>query len=293
MNKILGIDVGGTKIATILVDPEQNLKVLGKNRINTEAEKGKAHIIENIFGSVDFILKRCNLTENDLSGIGIALPGPVDNGSGISFECPNLKGWVNVEIKKILQEKYGTFVFIENDARAAAAGEACCGAGKDIRNFLYITISTGIGCGVVIDGKLYRGADGAAGELSHVIFSDGRELYSLASGKALQNLFSIPAEELKDQYNSGNSTAVKAYEHLLHYLSIGIANAVTLFNPGAVIIGGGLSNLGDFLLKPLEKEVKKKAFSVSGENVKFLNAENKNDAGVLGIASLVIEELAK
>ena len=288
MKKILGIDVGGTKIATILVDPEKDFKIIGKKKSDTEADKDKSVIIQNIFDSIDGILNEEGISGKDLSGIGIALPGPIDRAKGISIECANLNGWVNVGIRDLLEERYNTHITVENDARAAAAGEAAFGAGKGMDDFLYICLSTGIGCGVIIGGKLYRGADGAAGELSHILFSEKKELYELASGKALQNIFSISAENLKELYETGDETAVKAFDHLVHYLGIGIGNAVTLFNPEAVVIGGGLSNLGGFLLGPLEREIRENAFSVSGKNVKIKTALNQNDAGAIGIASLVL-----
>ena len=291
MKRIVGIDVGGTKIAFMLAEYEDEFRIIDRCRIDTEACRGRDFIIENIFNTIDSLLERAGLTGKQLAGIGIALPGPVDINSGISIECPNLDGWTNVAIRKILEERYNTFVFAENDARAAAAGEAGFGAGREFCNFIHISLSTAIGCGIIINNEIYRGADGSAGELSHVIFTGNDELYNIASGKALQDLFSIPAENLKELYEQGNAEAHKAFDHLIYHLGIGIANAITMLNPEAVIIGGGLSNLGDFFLKPLEDEIRKKAFSVSGQNVKILKADNKNEAGVLGISALVIHEL--
>ena len=293
MRKILGVDVGGTKIASVLIEPEDNFKILAKTKIDTEASKGVSHILERIFLSIDSLLADYSLHSSDLAGLGIALPGPVNSKKGLSIECVNLTGWENIEIKRILEERYNTYVYVENDALAAAVGEAYFGIGKKFRNFLYISISTGIGCGIIIDGKLYKGADGAAGELSHVIFSDKSSLLSHASGKALQERFCISGLDIQNKCEAGESDAISAFEHFLHYLGIGIGNAVTLLNPEAVIIGGGLSNMGDFLLVPLEKRVKENAFSVSGENIQIFKAENNIDAGVLGIASLVEEKVLK
>ena len=289
MKRVIGIDVGGTKIAFMLAEFGKDFRVIEQFRIDTEAALGKTCIIDNIFGSIDRMLQHPKLKGEQLSGIGIALPGPVDSDVGISFECPNLKDWKDVEIRKILEERYGTFVYAENDARAAAAGEASFGAGRDFRNFIYVCISTAIGCGIIINGELYKGAHGGAGELSHVIAAGDKELYLIASGKALQDNFSISAENLQALHENGDPRAVKAFDHLIHHLGIGIANAVTMLNPEAVVIGGGLSNLGDFLLRPLEQEIRKQAFSVNGEKVKILRARHTDDAGVLGICSLVSE----
>ncbi len=227
MKRIIGVDVGGTKIASVLAEYGDDFTILGRLRIDTEAERGCADIIDNICGSIDKLLAEEGITSADLSGIGIALPGPVDSETGVSFDCPNLKGWKNIDIRQILKQRYGTFVYAENDARAAAAGEAAFGAGRNISNFVYISISTGIGCGIIIDGRVYKGAHGAAGELSHIVFPGGEELYKLASGKAVEELFSVSAENLKILYEKGESSAVKAFEHLLEYLGTGISNVVT------------------------------------------------------------------
>ena len=286
VNRIIGIDVGGTKIAFMLSEYGEEFRVISQCRIDTEAARGKSHIISRIFSTIDRMLEEEKLTAEQISGIGIALPGPVDIDRGFSFECPNLRDWKNVDIRGILDKQYGTYVFAENDARSAAIGEAAFGAGRNLSNFIYICISTAIGCGIIINGDLYRGANGAAGELSHIIVSGKNTLYTLASGKAIKDIFSIQAEELQSLYSRGVPEAVKAFDHLVHHLGIGIANVITLLNPEAVVIGGGVSNMGDFLLKPLETEVRKNAFSVSGRMVKILRAENLNDAGVLGITAL-------
>ncbi len=294
MKRILGIDVGGTKIASCFVEPENNFKVLESVTLSTEAQQGKGTVLDNIFDSIDRPLAAAQLTAADLSGIGIALPGIVDTTHRVvdidheaDIECPNLPGWKNVPIRKILEERYQTAVYVENDAKAAAVAEASLGVGKDVQHLMYIGLGTGIGCGMILEGKLYRGFSGVAGELSHIICADQTPLYKIASGKALFDIFKIRGEDLQARCEAHDPVARKAFDHLIFHLGIGIGNVVTLFNPEAIVLGGGMMRMGDFLLTPLAAEVKKNAFSSSATRLKFLKAHFQQDAGAIGMAYLV------
>ncbi len=289
MKRIIGIDVGGTKIASCLVDPERNFKVLEKVTVLTEAHQGKEKVLQSIFVSVDRLLAAAQLAAANLSGLGIALPGPVDIDRGVVVECPNLPGWKEIPIRNILAHHYRTVVYAENDAKAATVAEAALGAGKNFQHLLYIGLGTGIACGIIIDGKLYRGCNGVAGELSHILCSPHKPLYQLASGKALFDMFDIAGEQLQARYEAQDPLARKAFEHLITYLGVGIGNVVTLFNPEAIVLGGGLMKMGDFLLTPLQAEVRKNAFSISTARLKFLKAQYQQDAGAIGIAYLAWE----
>lgn len=276
---IVGIDIGGTKIYMAAADVKRN--ILGRIKVPTGT--GKEVVINNIFDSLEQLLKRCGIAAHEIYRIGIGVPGPVDYDRGVVRICPNITGWENIPIKDILKEKYpGAEIFVENDARAAGLAEARLGTGKGFNHVFYTTVSTGIGGAVIIDGKIYHGADGAAGEIGHVRFIDSTTLENNASGPALQRIFHIVPEELKEKLKQGNPTAQKALQHLVHYLGIGLGNIATLLNPDIIVIGGGLSNLGNILLNPLEKEVRKNAFSISGRNVRVRKARLKNDSGLLG-----------
>jgi len=281
----VGIDLGGTKIFSAISDEHGN--IIDKIKIPTEAEKGKETVLMNIFSSIESLLENTGISAKELMGVGIAVPGPVDYGTGVVRVCPNLPGWINVPVEKILSEKFGTKTYVENDARAAAIAENSVGSGKNFENFIYVTISTGIGGGIIIDGKIHHGANGGAGEIGHMLMSDGSIFEKTASGTAIRELFGMKTEELIEKSENGDETAAKAFSHLIHNLGIGLGNLVTVLNPEAIVIGGGLSNLGDFLLVPLEKEVRKNGFSIAGEKIKLVKAKFNNEAGIIGAISMV------
>lgn len=282
MDYFVGVDVGGSKIlATLAACEGEEVALVERERLSTEADNG-GEALERICLAIDGVIQRRGLSPSALAGIGIALPGPVDSERGTVVECPNIPCLDGLDIRRFFGERYGVPIGVDNDARAATLAEARSGAGRGFSNFIYVSLGTGIGCGIVIGGKLYGGADGAAGELSHVVFPDLGELYRLASGKALFNRFHLGAEELEARCEAGEPRAEEALRQLVRYIGIGIANTVTLLNPEAVVIGGGLCHLGDRLLGPLEVEVRKNAFSISARTFIFARAAHGEDSGALG-----------
>lgn len=284
MKYAVGIDLGGTKIHTAVADRKRN--ILSRVRLPTSADKGRDAVWQNIFLSLERAARKANISLSTIKRIGIGVPGPVDYTRGIVRICPNIPGWENIPVKQILEEKYQAEVILENDARAAGLAEARLGAGRGFGHIFYVTLSTGIGGAIIIDGEIYHGADGAAGEVGHTRFSGGASLENLASGPAIQRIFDIDPRGLKKNLSMGYPEARQVLDHLVHYLGICLGNIATLLNPGVIIIGGGLANLGNILLTPLEKEVRRNAFSISGQNVKLKKAELKEDSGVLGALEL-------
>jgi glucokinase len=286
MDYYVGVDVGGSKIlATLAACEGDKVELVEREKLATDADNGSA-ALERIGLSIDRVIERRGLARGVLAGIGIALPGPVNSGTGIVVECPNIPCLDGVDIRRSFGERYGAPVGVDNDAHAAALAEARSGAGRSLSDFIYVSLGTGIGCGIVIGGKLYGGADGAAGELSHMVFPDLGELYLLASGKALRKRFHSGAEELGARCSEGDPRAEEALRLFVRYVGIGIANMVTLFNPEAVVVGGGLCKLGDRLLLPLEAEIRKYAFSVSARTFSLARAAHGEDAGALGAVYL-------
>jgi glucokinase len=293
MEYYIGVDVGGSKILAILASYNGEVAIIDRERKPTHGEEEGEAIIDRIASSIDALLSRNVLDRSSLSGIGLVVPGPVDPRKGIIIECPNIPELNGAKVRQIFEERYRIPVGLDNDAHAAALAEARVGAGRWLRHFIYICLGTGIGCGIIINGELYRGADGAAGELSHVIFPGLGSFHSIASGNALKKKFAIDAEELRRLCEEKDPNAIEAFQHLIHYLGIGIGNMVTLFNPEAVVIGGGLSSLGDFLLLPLEKEVRRSAFSISGRNFAFMRAANSIEAEAIGSIFVCRDELQR
>ncbi len=286
----IGIDLGGTKIMTALSMNSNPKKILTSLKCATESSKGREHVIENINKTIEKVIKKANLSEKNISNIGIGVPGPVDYKNGIVRICPNLKGWKNVPVKEIFEKKWEIPVFVENDARAAGLAEASFGAGKDFSHVFFVTVSTGIGGAIIIDKKIYHGADGAAGEIGQTRLIDRSIFEKNCSGPAIEKIFGISPEQISSLLKEGNPQAQKALNHLSQYLGIWLANAATLLNPEIIIIGGGLSKLGSIFINPLKKVIQENAFSIS-RNVLIKKAVLADFTGVLGAIALTKKEL--
>ena len=289
---IIGIDLGGTKIAAALATPSG--RILTDVNIPTEADQGKNRVIDNIKKAV-YALIRGQKTQ--ISCMGIGVPGPILYEKGIVIEPPNLPGWKRVNLKKVLEKEFKVPVHLDNDANCAALAEAYFGAGRKARHFIYITISTGIGGGIIIDRKLYRGAIGAAGEFGHMIIDPRGPkcgcgnfgcFEALASGTAIKKRAGMDAISVELAARQGDKKAIKVIEKTAHYLAIGIANLVNIFNPEMVILGGGVSKMRELLLTPIRKEFKKYALTLPAKNVKIVRAKLGSESGVLGAVALCL-----
>jgi glucokinase len=289
---IIGIDLGGTKIAGVLTT--RTGKVMMDVQVPTEAAKGQTQVINNIIKAIRMLIQSQKVKTRC---IGIGAPGPIIYEKGIVIEPPNLPGWKKVNLKKILEKEFKLPVSVDNDANCAALAEAVFGAGKTKRNFIYMTVSTGVGGGIIIDRKLYRGMVGAAGEFGHMIIDPNGPLCgcgnhgcleALASGSALKKKMGMDAISVELAARQGDKKAKQAIEETAHYLAIGIANLVNIFNPELVIIGGGLSNMRELLLDPIRNQFRKYAMSLSARSVKIVRAKLGTKAGVLGAAALCL-----
>jgi len=309
----VGLDLGGTKIAACLMD--KNGCTVQKKALPTLAEEGPAAVILRMKSIVYEIMGAARVTKEDVAAIGICSPGPLDAEQGVVLNPPNLPGWVKVPIRDILHNEFQVPVVLENDANAASFGENLFGAGRGAKNFMYITVSTGIGGGVITNGKLFKGANGNAVEVGHTTINfEGPlcgcgnrgcwELY--ASGKSLARF----AEEaiaqgkstmLKDIAGDGNRiraedifAAAKQGDELARelvakegfYLGVGLANVINSFNPDCIAIGGGLSHEWDLLYEPMMKVMRMRALRANWENVRVVKAELGSDAAVIGAAAL-------
>ena len=282
-----GIDLGGTKILTVVTDSEK--KVLAKTKIPTEAALGVDTVLGNIFKSLDISCKECGISAQNLSGIGIGVPGPVNYEKGLVYDCPNLAGWKNIEIRKIINERLGVPVFVENDARVAGLAETRLGAAKGFRYVFYITVSTGIGSAIIIDGKIYHGADGAAGEFGQMKLLDGSILEQKFAGPAIERLFGLPTTQLAELIKKNDPGAKSAVDYLTHGTGTFLANIATLLNPQIIVIGGGVSQLGDLILDPIREKVSQLAFSIAAKNVKIVPAALHTDSGAIGAVELLFD----
>ena len=289
---IVGIDLGGTKIAAAAADELGDL--ISEVIVPTEAHKGKGQVIKNIVKAVEMLV---HSNRGKLYKLGIGVPGPIDFNTGIVIEPPNLPGWKKVNLKQELGKYFKVPIFVDNDANCAALGEALFGAGKNAKDFIYMTVSTGIGGGIIIDRKVYRGANGSAGEFGHMVIDPSGfkcgcgnkgDLESMASGTSIKTRSGEDAMAIHIRAQQGDKKALKVIDDTAKYLGLGIANLVNIFNPELVVIGGGLSNLGEMLLKPARQEFKKHALKLPAKSVKIVRARLGARSGLLGAIALCL-----
>jgi len=295
MNCIFGIDIGGTEIK--IGKFYQKLLVL-KTSIKTNLCDGGSHILSDIFIKID------ELTLGDtVEGIGIGVPGPVVD--GVVLGAQNLN-WKRLEAKRILKERYPNCeIAILNDANSAALGEMDQGGAKKYQNFVFLTIGTGIGGGIVINGQLVEGATGSSGEIGHirVAFENERlctcglydciEQYASATGivktanqlrvgrNTVLNTMEVTSKNIFDHAKLGDEVCLEVVAQMIEKLATATAAIANIINPEAILIGGGVSKAGEFLLTRLQKRFRELAF-YSVRDTKFGLAELGNDAGIYG-----------
>jgi glucokinase len=312
---VLAVDLGGTKIRSAVISQEGKIVAID-NRL-TQAYKGFDHVINRLFDSIDTVLRKERMKTGEFSGIGIAIAGVLDSKNGILTSSPNLPDWKNVPLKKTMQDRLGLDTFLINDANAAALGEHRFGAGIGAQNLVYLTVSTGIGGGIIIDDKLYEGSTGSAGELGHMtIDADGPRcncgnygcLEALASGTAVareaierikagkisvlrdmkENIIDITAEDVAKAARQEDKLANEIIAIASYYLGIGLANIVNIFNPQVIVIGGGMSKMGGMLIEPAKKIVKQRAFKLPARTARIVRSRLGNESGIIGAAANVL-----
>lgn len=318
---ILGVDLGGSKILTAVISSQG--KMLSRDHSVTPARKGHEAVIQSILESAYRALKQASVDISALTAIGIGAPGISNPETGILFTSPNLPGWQDVPLRDIMQERLGKKTFVINDANAAALGEFYFGAARGVHNFIYITLSTGIGGGIVIDGKIYSGAIGAAGEVGHMTIDDDGPICNcgnrgcwetLASGTALArearhrikegvrtsileyaggDVEKVTAQVIHSAAERGDSLAKELIARTGYYVGVGLASLINIFNPELIVIGGGLSYIGDMLLKPAFKVAGERAYKQAFQAVRFVSAELGRDSGVLGAAAFALQEMRR
>ncbi len=317
MTKRIGIDVGGTNVKIALVDEKG--KIIYSNSVPTYANMGYEYTVNNIKQAIRDLMKETNTDAKNIQGIGFDFPGQVDYKKGIVKLAPNIPGWVNVPIAKMIEDEFGIPTRIDNDVRCAALGELNFGAGKGCENFVCITVGTGIGSGLVINGKLVRGAANAAGEIGHIklqmnggpicgcgdtgcleAFASGPSIVAMAQeyikgGKStkFRELAGVDGEItpylVAKAAEAGDPVAKRIFEIVGTYIGLGLTSVINLLNPEKVIIGGGVAEAGDLLLEPIRKTIKERAMVVARDSVEIVPAQLGNTAGVIGASMLIAE----
>lgn len=288
-NVKIGIDLGGTNIAVGLVDRFNRL--IDKISSPTKSERGVDAIVSDIVLLCNTIAEKNNLSIKDIASVGIGCPGTIDAESGVVVYSNNIR-MDNVPLRDMLEEKLNIKVNIENDANAAAFGEYITNF-KDVKSFVLMTLGTGVGSGLVIDGKLYRGFNGAGFECGHMVIHPGGEkctcgslgcLEAYASASALQKRGKDSCENIFALAHKGSGKYQKVLDDYITDLSLGIGNVINIIQPQVLAIGGGVSNAGDELLAPLKEKVKDMDFNKHLSKTEIVTAKLKNDAGIIGAA---------
>ncbi len=298
---MLAIDLGGTKIATGLVSASGSLTFADVRP--TLADEGPQKVLDRLVSAARDALKKANTPKSGIRAVGVAVAGVIDTRRGLVTASPNLPGWRNVPLQSIVQDALGIRAYLIHDASAAALAEHRLGAGRGVSDLVYVTVGTGIGGGIILEGRLYLGADGCAGEVGHMtIDSSGPQCFCgnigclevMASGSAIareavrrlerkekSSLTSlsgadhgkITARLVGQAARRGDALAMGVVSRSANYLGIGLVNLVNIFNPERIVIGGGVVKLGGLLLGPACRLVKERAFSLPAQTVRILRAE--------------------
>lgn len=312
---IVGVDLGGTSVKLAFI--QEDGEILHKWEIPTDKSEQGKNILPDIAESIQRKMDELGETKERLIGIGMGAPGAVDKEKGIIYEAVNL-GWPkNYPIVKLLSDLSGLPVEIDNDANCAALGEMWKGAGNGAKNIACVTLGTGVGGGIIVNGDIVQGVKGAAGEIGHItIIPEGGapcncgktgclETVASATGivriakdtiiqyegeSSLKDLYiskgSIEAKDVFDCMNQGDTLSASIIEQIMLHLGLVLANIGNVLNPEKIVIGGGVSKAGDLLLNPLQKYFNQFAYSAVSASTELAIATLGNDAGILGAAWL-------
>ena len=309
MRHAVGIDLGGTFMKGAVISDDGSIVV--KDEIATQAEKGPRDVLLRMESFVRDLARRAALAASALQGVGIGIPGFIDDQTGVAVEVVNM-GWRNVTVRPVLAERLAIPVFMDNDANVAALGEAWVGAGRGRASALCVTLGTGVGGGIVLDGRVLRGANTMAGEIGHIVMEPDGAPCNCGNRGCLETISSatgvvrLARQAIADGVRSslgradftaadvfaaaarGDEAAKRAVEHAIETLGRGLASGANILNPEVIVVGGGMSKAGDALFVPLRAAFSRYVLPRVAEVVVVLPATLGNDAGVVGAAKLAL-----
>ena len=317
---VVGVDIGATHTKVALLDLEGH--IFAKDNFSTRLYKKNA-LIEAIADCLNSLLAGQKIKKKSLLGIGVGVPGLLDFEKGLVFYFVNIPGWKNIPFKKLLEKKTGLPAFVDNDVKVMALGEITYGVGKGYSNIIYLTLGTGVGGAVIIDGLMRRGKDLVAGEIGHIPINEsgplcncggigcleayvGRDYFlngvtrdirngakssvmKMANYKASQ----ITPELMSLAARNGDRYAIRKWKEMGEHIAVALTGVVNLLNPELVVIGGGLAETGNLLFNPIRNMLKKRSMKIQGKTVKLIKAKLGNDAGVVGAGELVKRNLKR
>lgn len=319
-NYVIGVDLGGTNVRAAVADRQG--KIVGEGRTDSKAMEGLDYTIVQIVQAIRMALNDANLNVADTAGIGMGVPGTHKSEEGIVVWSPNFKDWNDVQLLAPIVNELGIPAYMGNDANVAALGEYAFGAGRGAKIMVMFTLGTGIGSGLVIDGKSYLGVTETAPEMGHhIILADGgprcscgrygcveslcrrdaitdRAAQKAHAGrhtslleKSEHDLRYITPAMIAEAASEGDAISIETLEETGYYLGIAVANAINILNPDKIVIGGGIAQAGDLLFDPIRRSVEVNALYAPLQVCQILTAELGDDAGVLGGAAMVLQRM--
>ncbi len=313
----VGVELGATHILVIVTDLEPHTIVELEHEFDLTIgpEAGLRQVIE----SVRQALAQAGVSLEQVAGVGLGVPGPVSHDMGSVAFPPIMPGWHGFPLRARLEEELGVTVYLDNDANLGALGEWAHGAGQGVDNLAYIKVGTGIGCGLLIDGQIYRGQSGSAGEIGHITIDENGPpcrcgnygcLESMAAGPAIAHraqlaikagqetmlskvkpVEEITAADVSRAASQGDPLSLQLFHETGRHIGVALAGLINLFNPKLVIIGGGVAQAGDILLEPIRRSVQSHGLRTTVENCQIVQAQLGREATALGAVTLVLEKM--
>ena len=317
----IGVDIGAAKLRAAVVDLGAN--IVAKIAKETNADEGKERVFKRMIETIYEVIDASGVEKDKIKGIGIGISGVIDHQKGICLFCPNIKGWENVPVKRLVKEEFGIEASVDESTRMMALAEHWCGLARKVESFIFVTVGIGVGSGIFTNGQLYRGSRGTAGELGHTTVDENGPRCRCGNRGCLETLISGPAivrrvrEELEEGVVSlisemtgsdfakttpeivaeaarkGDKLAFNIMEKTGVYLGIGIANAVNLFNPELVIIGGGVAQASDLFLDTVKRTVKARALHTASTSVDIKISKLADTIAAQGAAILILKDIFK
>jgi glucokinase len=309
----IGIDVGGTKIAAGLVN--RGGEILDRHTTFAHSEKEPKFVVDAIEGAFRVIIERGQVDESDIEAVGLGFPGNTNGPAGLVLVCSNLPAWDHVPLRDIVAERIGVPVILENDANLCAVGEHRYGAGRGTRNMCYVTFSTGYGIGIIINGELYVGNTGTAGELGHVVVEIGGPpctcgkngcVMAYASGIGLSRMAyekietgadtllremappdgrRLSGELIAEAARQGDEVACEILRTVGYYSGVGLSMIVEIINPELIVVGGGLTRIGPMLMDPARAAMREHTQPELWDSVRVVPWQLGDDLGIIGAAA--------
>lgn len=316
---LLGMDIGGTKLAVVVADRDG--RIIRKERRPTQADRGPGAVVQTLCDMSRSVLTQASVDAGKVAGIGVSCGGPLDTSTGIVYSPPNLPDWEAIPLKAWLEEELQMAALIENDANAGALAEWQFGAGRGYRDVVYMTMSTGIGGGLILDGRLYRGPADSAGEVGHMtIVADGPVcgcgkkgcLEALCSGPSIARrarelamqepdslmvqmvdgrIEDIRSETVMDAARQDDTAALRLVDETARYMAVGIGNIVNVLNPEIIIVGTILVKAQDLLLTPIREYLRRETWERVYDTVQIVPAELGDTVGDMAAIAVIRQAL--